>query len=466
MSDSKKGSNVVKLFRALGTQTAALVSRSRLGALGGVTFDGNRRVYEKLGYKTTLGFNDYMARYRREGIARKVVTAFPSATWRNAPIIVTDNDNFVKAFQKLSERLSLRYYLERADSLSGIGKYGVLLIGASTGDLSQPLTEVGGEEDVLYLAVYTECNATVKTLVTDPTNPRFGLPEKYTITLTANVANVSSTLAKEVHYTRLLHIAELLEEDEIFSTPRMEPVWNYLDDTLKVIGGTAEAIWLTADRGIQFDVDKDAQLDENDLADFSDEIEEYMHGYRRFIRTQGITANVLGSEVPDPSGEFSSVMALIAGATGIPSRVLLGSERGQLASSQDEKNFNARVKERQENYAEPRILRPFIDRMIDIGALPKAEYTIEWPDPSTLTMKEKADVAARYAQGIKNIATQTKGGQIVITPDEFRKNFLNLEPLEKTDEDGGGNSSVEEGLTPPSEDEPQPEDEKNGTEKI
>ena len=58
----------------------------------------------------------------------------------------------------------------------------------------------------------------------------------------------------------------------------MEPVWNYLDDLDKIMGGSSEAVWRTVDRGIQFDIDKDADLTSEDEDDFEDEIDEYIHG--------------------------------------------------------------------------------------------------------------------------------------------------------------------------------------------
>ena len=60
-------------------------------------------------------------------------------------------------------------------------------------------------------------------------------------------------------------------------------------------------------------------------------------------------------------------MSLIGGTLGIPTRILLGSERGQLASSSDERNFSSRVKERQQSYAEPTMIRAFTNRLKSVG---------------------------------------------------------------------------------------------------
>lgn len=416
---------------------SALISRAKLAAKAGMTFDDKRDLYKVLGYKRSLVFSDYLDRYNRGGIAGRIVDSMSASTWRTPPRIKDNSSNDITEFDKvvarLTTRLNMYHYFERADKLSGIGSYGLLLIGAP-GPLEHPIPRLNGEGEILYFSVFNEGDTTVHSLENNTSSPRFGLPLLYDIKmLGANAtATISpeTTIQRKVHHSRIIHIAEGLVEDEIHGTPRLQRVWNYLDDLDKIMGGSAESIWRTVDRGIQFDLDKDATLEPEDETDFADEIEEYMHGLKRHLRTQGVTANVLGSAVANPQGAFSTVASLISGTSGIPQRVLFGSERGQLASTQDERNFHARVKERMVSFAEVVILRPVIDRLIAVGGLPTPinGYEVNWPDLSTQTRKEAADVAARVAQAVRNIATQ--GAQnaptVVITADEFRQHFLDL----------------------------------------
>lgn len=443
---------------------SVLVSRSKIATFAGKTFDGKRDLYTALGYKRALSYSDFYDRYRRGGIAGRIVDIPASATWRNSPDIKdntsVDETDFDKTWKELVDRLRVFPFMERADRLAGIGHYGALLIGAP-GSLETPLPPSMTPKDIIFLSPFSEEDAEVKDLDNDTTSPRFGRPATYSLRVNSSVVGSSrdtrATQPTIVHHSRIIHVAEGLGQDEIFGIPRLLRIWNYLDDLDKIIGGSAEAIWRTVDRGIQFDLDKDAFLDPADEEDFADEIEDYMHGLKRWIKTQGITANVLGSDTPNPSGVFGVVGSLIAGTTGIPMRVLFGSERGQLASTQDERNFNARIKERQKSYAEPMMLRPLVDMLIDRKVLPEpAEgYSITWPDLSTLTRREQADVAARVAQSIRSISTQ--GAQNsptrVITGDEFRKEYLGLGPMPKEDKD------EEE----PSKDEPDPEKEDEET---
>ena len=413
--------NVISMFRAA---AGMLQGRANLAARAGLTFNGQRDLYEYLGYKRTLQYTDFYTRYKRGGIASRIVDAYPQATWRQQPILLDpdaqlhdDRGEFVKSFDVMAKRLNLYHYFERADKLAGIGQYSVVMIGVKGSKaLNTPLPKVSSFDDVIYITPYGQENAEVKEYESNPSSERFGLPTIYDVTLSEKIPK------QQVHYSRLLHISEGLLEDEIYGRPRMEPVWNYLDDLDKIIGGSSEAVWRTVDRGIQFDIDKEADLSPEDEDDFEDEIEEYIHNFKRYIKTRGVTATPLGAEVASIKDNFDASVSLIGGTLGIPTRILLGSERGQLASSSDERNFSSRVKERQQSYAEPTMIRAFTNRLKSVG-VPIKDYKVSWPDVSTLTDKEKADVAARMAQAIRSVSSQPLDN-VVMAPEDFRKRFI------------------------------------------
>lgn len=413
---------------------STIVSRADLANRAGLTFGGKRDLYKELGYLRVLDFVEYEERYQRGGIASRIVDAFPMATWRNPPVVkVKENEEFGEVWAELAQRLKLFHYLERVDRLAGIGRYATLFLGVSGGrGVGSSIQKVSGPEGVLFLSVFSEVNASVRKLEGEPSNPRFGLPSEYDMKFLGGIAVDQRELSKIVHASRVIHIADGTLEDDVFGAPRLKKVWNYLDDLDKVIGGASEAVWRTVDRGIQFDLDKDLILTEDDETDFAAEIEEYFLGLKRYIKTKGITTKVLGSEVPDPRGPVDAVIGLISGTTGIPQRILMGSERGELSSGQDERNFNSRVRERQLSFAEPVILRPLLDRFISINALPEpgGEIIISWPDLAVITDKEEADIAARVGQAVANVSAQAKNGMIVVPPKLFAERWFGIEPDE------------------------------------
>jgi hypothetical protein len=418
---------------------SSLIGRSMLARAihGGTQFDGRRDLYNILGYPPEIHFQDYVEKYRRQDIAGKIVDLPPQDTWRKPPVI-TDGDEdttlptprsaFLQGVKFLVEKRRLWHYLQRVDRLAGVGRYAVLLVGTrGDSDIKDDLApnSLSGPGDVIYLSVFSEGSAQITSLQRDPQSERFGLPLLYTLNLGEGLGSVTA------HWSRVLHVAEDLLEDEIYGMPRLERVYNRLEDLLKVIGGGSEASWKNMDRGIHADVrDGFADLDEDSGKKLSDEIDEYIHGLRRFIRTQGVDLKPLGSDVVDPTGIFNATIALISAACDIPQRILMGSERGELASSQDQANWAGVIASRQTQHAEPAILRPFLDRLILSGALPKPSsgiYGVQWASLFELNELEKAKIAETYANAIAKVAP-AGSADIIVPPDEFREKFLNLSP--------------------------------------
>lgn len=412
--------------------SSVLLSRAQIvGAQAGITFGGKRDTFEVLGYARTLGPMDYWSRFRRGGIARRVVVALPKATWRGGGELVEDQDpNVVTEFEEqfflLAERLHLWSRFLRADILAGLGQYSVMLVGFP-GELNEPIT-AGSVGQIGYMQTFSESDVTIKEYELDAQNPRFGQPVIYSI---KRLDAKNPHIGKPVHWTRLIHVADGLLDNEVTAPPRLEAIWNYLDDLDKVVGGGSEAFWLRANQGMQIDVDPELELETEDEDKLKDEADEYANGVRRIMRTRGVKVTTLGSDVADFSPQASSIINLIAGTVEIPQRILTGSERGELASTQDRSNWHDRVSDRRSEYAEPYIVRMLVDRCIEYGYLPTpTEYEVRWPQIQYLTDIERADVADKWA-GVN----QKYAGELVILPNEIRDLLLDLPSLDEAAED-------------------------------
>lgn len=428
-----------------------ILSRGTLRQALGKQFDTQRDVWKTLGYDDTITTNKYWEAYHRADLAGRIVDLPAVATWRRRPE-VKENENpneqtdFEAEFERLADRLNLWWSLERADRISGIGRYGVLLIGSTKKDLKQPLGQFDGPEDVLWVEPYWEGDVEVHQIDGDHTSRTFRQPLTYKINLTPEITTTNRIKEPErnetgtvVHASRVIHIAEALHSNKVHGIPRLRRVWNLLDDLLKAVGGTAESFWKVADRGIHADVrDPEANLDQDDLDNLGTRLDEYVHNMRRFIQTSGVDIKSIGSDAPDPSGIFNSIISLISGTTGIPKRILLGSEEGELASSQDENNWNSRIQERQSDFATPVILRPLIDRLVEHGALPRPEKVmVEWPDLLQVGGLEQSRVAQRKSSAVINYhraqaSAIEAGSEIAVSESEFRSDFLGLPAQKQT----------------------------------
>jgi len=460
---------------------SVLVERAMFAQRHGLSFNDKRDLYSVLGYARTLLGQDYRARYTRGGLARRIVEVYPKATWRGGLEIFEDeNPNvdtpFEQAIKQLNDQLKLWATLRRLDTLAGLSSYAVMLIGAP-GDPSTPLPK-GKPGGLLYLTLFSggggpgstnvtsaaiSADATIDTLVQDPKDKRYGLPATYRLT---KLAETSGDFNKPVHWTRILHVAEGCLDNDVYGSPVLEPVWNLLDDLDKITGGGAEAFWLRANQGLHLNIDKDTTLTPEERTALHDQAEEYQHQIRRMLQTRKVSVDVLGSDTANFSSPADAIITQIAGALAIPKRILTGSEMGELASSQDRENWRDQVTGRRTEYAEPNIVRPLIDRLLEFGYLPplrkEGEYQVEWSHIQALTEQERGAGAANWA-GVN--ATQKT---IVFTPEEIRDTWYGLEPLTPEQiaaatppppEQASPAPSVPENETPPEEVKPEEEEE-------
>lgn len=441
-------------LRTLADFATQLVGRLDFATRAGVTFGTSRDLFAALGYKRELTISDYRDRYRRGGIAERIVEAYPLATWAGGARIIEDPNPdvetpFEEATRQLFDRLGIWNRLLQADILAQLGKYSVLYIGAP-GDPKSPLPQSLTPDKITYLKPFAEDRARITGYVKGPgrtDDPRYGMPEFYTLSFYAEDAQLDN---REVHYTRIIHFAEGTLEDEMYGKPRLRSCWNYLDDLEKVIGGGAEAAWKRMDPGMQVDIDPEMELDDDEEDALSAEIDEYQHNLRRVIRTRGTKINLLASQVQGFGPNADAITQLISATTGIPHRILTGSERGELASTQDRFNWSDRINERRRGFAAIRV-RQLISQLITIGALPPPAsattsdiadelgvsttpgvvipggYDILWPEVGEISNVAKAEVANKFAAA--NQAMAIAGMGPVITNDEIRHMVLGLGPL-------------------------------------
>lgn len=418
------------------TSPSLLVSRVEWGRNAGLSyFDPTtgkygRSMNEALGYSPVLTYADYRARYERGGIAERIVEAYPRATW-GGEIYFQENPDpndytpFEQAADDLFDRLGAWNKLRRADVLAGLGDYSVILIGARTsGSLETPLTKVSGPDAILYLSPGPQVGAKIESVEMDKNSDRFGLPLFYSV----NIGTAQNAEFTKVHWARVIHVAEGALENDLFGKPRLRAVWNRLDDLDKILGGGAEAAWKRMDPGLQVDIDPEIELTPEEEDRLDAELDEYHHGARRHLRTRGGKISPLAANVAAFASNATAIMEQISGTSGIPRRILIGSERGELSSLQDRDNWSDRVTERRREFAAPLILS-ILQRFIDIGALPQpaGKVSVVWPEIEELNSAQKATVAGALANA--NQAQFNSDGRIIIEPDEIRARVFGMSPL-------------------------------------
>jgi hypothetical protein len=413
---------------------------------GQTAYGGDRDYYTVLGYRADIDPEDYYLRYKRQDIAKRIVDLPAVDSFKKPPQISETTDNltdtdFVNEFTALNKRLKFWSVLMRADKLTGLGEFGAILLGLKDGskELSEPVNadNLKGQKSVLYMRPLSQRSVAIKDKDDDTQSRRFGLPTTYTITLDDET--------KEVHWSRVIHLAENKLDSEIVGVPRLEAVFNLLDDKMKAVGGPAEATWLNMRPGVAVSPQEDYQWDE---AEWLQAVSNYLHDPARMLKAIGLDVEPIGtSEIVDPTSLHDVIIAGIAATIDMPQRKLMGSAGGQLsAASEDTKQWASTIVSRQENYVEPDIVRPIIDLFVSYGIFPppiegpgaynvgtlQPDGSYAWPSIIELSETEKAAATRDQAAAARSLADPA--GNLPLTRDEARQ-ILRLPPEEPTPQD-------------------------------
>jgi len=401
--------------------------------LGLDSYNGTRDIYQALGYPKDLTWDNYWGRYNRQDIAKAIIDRPVKASWKGEIDVIEtikeDLTPFEKVWQEIYERLKLKSVFMRADRLTGIGTYAVIFLGLddvkSGDDLINPVVK-GRNPKLLYVKPLSQEVAQIESFEENTASERYGLPLIYSITIQSG----QKTVNIRVHYSRIVHLTEDILQDEVYGIPRLQAVYNRLMDLEKLVGGDAEMFWRGARPGYTGEVREDYQMTPEMKLDLKNQIDEFENNLRRILINEGVTYEALKQQIADPSSHVDVQMQMISAVTGIPKRILTGSERGELSSAQDKLEWISYVTSRREEQNEPNILRPFIDKCIEIGVLPKPKepYIIRWDKLFSLSDKEKVDIGHVRSLIMKEFSMSSIEEYIPL--DVFLRHFTNFDEVQ------------------------------------
>ena len=411
-----------------------LVQRMTLARLLGTSYNGDRDLYDILGYSKDITTEQYKLKYKRQDIAKAIIERPVKATWRGSLSVLESHDaeetEFEKKWKELESKLSLRRNFGRLDRLVGLSRYAVLLVCfsdvISIEAWAVPLPATGAL-DIIYIKPIGDTGASVLSWETNSASSRYGLPLTYTVQIEGK--DKQGGISIVVHYSRVLHVVEDPVESEVFGTPRLEAVFNRLEDLEKIVGGSAEMYWRGARPGYQGKIDEGYTITPKQTEELKAQISEYEHNLRRIFVNQGVDLKALEAQVSDPKSHVDVQIEMISAATNIPRRILTGSERGELASSQDKEHWLEFISDRREEFAEPQIVRPFIELCQKVKLLPETPegYSVQWANLFSVTEQDSANLGKTRATALKEYASTPEAWSIV-PPDAFFEFFLGLTP--------------------------------------
>lgn len=379
-----------------------------------------------------LTFEAYWLRYQRQALAKAIIDKPANATWQELPEIIasepqTDDgsggeDEITTFEQRVTELLSgeplRRTPLHRfnvVDRLASLGEYAVLVFGFRDGrDLSEPVGGVqegdppfDGLDDLMYLAVFGQDRINNVEFERDMTSPRFRQPTEYTLVTETEDDGTEHT--EEVHWTRAIHVPEGTLVDDHRGIPAFKCVFHNLLNVDKILAGSAEGYWRGGFRGMVVRPPEGpggVQTQFEDSTDLAKEISQFTNNFKRTIATTG-QVQPLEHSIADPAEHVEQQLQSIIAARDIPKSVLVGQETADRATREDQTQWHETISHRRNTWAEPVVVRPFIDRLVAVGVLPdppEGGYDVEWPPLDEPTQKEEAEVAQLIADALNTLS--------------------------------------------------------------
>jgi hypothetical protein len=291
------------------------------------------------------------------------------------------------------------------------------------------------DRKILFLRVFPESLVEVTQWESNVYSPRFGHPIMYRITFNDPMVQISGVgmplNSLDVHWTRVIHVADTWHtptSSEVLAVPRMRPVYNNLLGLRKLYCGSPEMYWLAAFLGVSFETDPSLGGEARvlDSETMKGDIEKWMAGLQRYLLLNGVTAKPLGPQVVDPTPQINTLIAAVCVKLEIPVPVFQGYEIGEQASTENRVQWQERVNARRTGYVTPRVIVPFVDRLIWLEVLPTPSgYSVAWPDHTSISQDAKASIALKLSQAISYFLQA--GGDALMQPMDFLTRILGLE---------------------------------------
>lgn len=447
----------------MSSRDARMQRRQQYGP--GRSHHGERDYWDLFGYPEpgTVAPESYTQIAERIDPANTVAYRVVTDSWKHNPNIVddahatddgeadesdADGDDRTK-FEVQVERLfngtpqgkGLPYYWKLADEKQRPQKYSLLLLGLDDGkSISQPVdtSELDSVEDLRYCNVFAQSDVSEWKVAAeyeldaeerrDPQGAarsddgeesrilRPDQPVLYKIRFDVDSSDGGTKeVTRRVHHSRIVHIVED-PVSEWLGRSCLRAGLNRFIDYQKIMGATAEAYFSHADRKYLGSADTSGGegADPQDIQRFDEHMWEMFNGMRTTAYTENMDLEVIDGDAVDPSGAIEQLWPGFSTVSSIPQRIMKGSERGDLASSQDDANYYSGVGERQRSFNAPVVARQTIDRLIDFGVLDEPDgnadrddtvvahaYSINWADLFELTELEKTDKQNKRAQTFK-----------------------------------------------------------------
>lgn len=408
------------------------------------------KAWRAYGWKEQLDFFDYYRLWERGSLAHGAISRTISKSWQDDPQVIEGEEQdtkrpptaWEKQFKKLAKSVKLWECMREADTRRVVGRYSGLILQIADGKTwADPVRGRAARRLVKVIPAW-EGQLTVLEWGMDATNSEtYGYPVMFSFRESA-VGNDSIASAQgrnlTVHPDRVIILGDIIS-----GIPLLRAGFNDFVSLEKILGGSGESFLKNAARQLNINFDAKAQLGDiaaahgvpvKDLRKVFDNVTEGLNqGIDQTMITQAATVTPMVSNVPAPQEHFNMMVMSAAASIMIPVMVWIGSQTGERASSEDQKDWNKTIQGRRLQLLSSDI-ETVVERLMRLSLLPMMEETsVIWSDLSEATQKERLEnaklmgevndhfaVTGEYpfsSQEARDAAGYDNGGTLTVLPE-------------------------------------------------
>ncbi len=421
----------------------------------------------KHNYAKDFGWPDYIDfkmlfdKYNRNGLAKAAVHKTASKTWEDFPKLAADatdgNSDAEEAVMKHLRKLNFWQKMAEADRRAMVGNYaGLILRVADDLDFDKPLNPAKaiGITSLVEVIPAWASQLTVSEWDNDTRSETYGHPLMYQFNETEVFENRQMNTRVRSFMVHPSRVMIWSSDGTVFGRSLLEAGYNDLIDMEKIKGAGGEGFWKNAKAAPVLEVDKDASLremaaamgvaEDGILEAMNKQVDSYAKGFDQLLMLQGITAKPMNVQLSVPESFFMVALMSFAASVEMPLKILVGTQSGERASSEDAKEWAQTINARRVNHVLP-LINALVDKLIEGGFL-VGSWAVSWSDLTKATVSDKLELASKMAT-INQKTDVLKKGDVVFTKGEIRQAVdYPLVPIEsaKLPDDGLGETQKTE----------------------
>lgn len=403
---------------------------------------------------STLSFPDFYDKFDRNGIAEGSVEQTALQTWEDYPQFAEDDDHDddTPRESELKKKLGeLRFWQKvvETDRRGMVGDYsGLILRIADDKDFNEPLEVMNSGLDALVEVIPAwEGQLKVSDWYSNPKDEMYGQPKMFQFNESGVGAKREMQRAFDIHPDRVLIWSR---DGTVHGRSMLKAGFDDLMTMERIVGAGGEAFRRNATGRPILETHENVNIDDlrrglgvetdPEIADaMAKQVEDFSEGFDKFLMLQGMSAKTLDAKIGNPEHPFAIALQSYCASWPIPAKVLVGSQTGERASSEDSQIWKKFNNARRENICKPNLME-LIARLRKFGIVDDIDWLIQWSDLTESTMPEKIDRASKM-----NEMNAKSVDEPIFLNEEIREVMGYKEivlPEEDDDEDDDGDDDV------------------------